>query len=115
MGRRYDVDNWIKPVGVATNRTMFTLIPEDKVTELGVDVMVESAVPDAKTFEALNMLQSVTTQGADMLMQRVNASDGYPNDPCSLQIKDNTYIALLLQRVNMVLFMLLKPQTMQMR
>ena len=46
VGRRYDVDNWIKPVGVATNRTMFTLIPEDKVTELGVDVMVESAVPD---------------------------------------------------------------------
>ena len=95
VGRRYDVDNWIKPVGVATNRTMFTLIPEDKVTELGVDVMVESAVPDAKTFEALNMLQSVTTQGADMLMQRVNASDGYPNDPCSLQIKDNTYIAFV--------------------
>ena len=95
VGRRYDVDNWIKPVGVATNRTMFTLIPEDKVTELGVDVMVERAVPDAKTFEALNMLQSVTTQGADMLMQRGNASDGYPNDPCSLQIKDNTYIAFV--------------------
>ena len=27
-------------------------------------------------------------------MQRVNASDGYPNDPCSLQIKDNSYIAV---------------------
>ena len=30
-----------------------------------------------------------------MLMQRVNAFDGYPNDPCSLQIKDNTYIAFV--------------------
>ncbi len=48
-------------------------------------------------------------------MQRVNVSDGYPNDPCSLQIKDGTYIALLLQRVNTVSFMLLKPQTIWMR
>jgi hypothetical protein len=30
-----------------------------------------------------------------MLMQRVNASDGYPNDPCSLQIKDGSYIAFV--------------------
>ena len=53
------------------------------------------------------MLQSVTTQGADMLMQRVNVSDGYPNDPCSLQIKDNTcllYTSSTLEGLDVVQF-----------
>ena len=60
---------------------------------------MENAASDVNTFEALNVLQSIVKSiaegGADMLMQRVNASDGYPNDPCSLQIKDGTYIAFV--------------------
>ena len=95
IGRAYDVNDWIKPAGVATNKTLFTLIPDDKVTDLGIDVMMANAASDVKTFEALNVLESIAKGGADMLMQRVNASDGYPNDPCSLQIKDGSYIAFV--------------------
>lgn len=89
------MNDWIKPAGVATNKTLFTLIPDDKVTDLGIDVMMANAASDVKTFEALNVLESIAKGGADMLMQRVNASDGYPNDPCSLQIKDGSYIAFV--------------------
>ena len=99
IGRAYDVNDWIKPAGVTTSKTGFALIPDDKVTDLGIDVMIENAASDVNTFEALNVLQSIVKSiaegGADMLMQRVNASDGYPNDPCSLQIKDGTYIAFV--------------------
>lgn len=82
IGRAYDVNDWIKPAGVATNKTLFTLIPDDKVVDLGIDAMMANAASDVKTFEALNVLESIAKGGADMLMQRVNASDGYPNDPC---------------------------------
>ena len=99
IGRAYDVNDWIKPAGVTTSKTGFALIPDDKVTDLGIDVMMENAASDVNTFEALNVLQSIVKSiaegGADMLMQRVNASDGYPNDPCSLQIKDGSYIAFV--------------------
>lgn len=95
IGRAYDVNDWIKPAGVVTNKTLFTLISDDKVADLGIDEMMANAAPDAKTFEALNMLQGIAKGGVDMLMQRVNASDRYPDAPCSLQIKDNTYIAFV--------------------
>lgn len=94
IGRQYDVNNWIKPAGVATHKTLFTLISDDKVSELGIDEMMQHAAPNAETFEALNALQSIP-KGADMLMQRVNASEQYPNDPCSVQIKDGSYISFV--------------------
>ncbi len=31
IGRAYDVNDWIKPAGVATSKTGFTLIPDDKL------------------------------------------------------------------------------------
>ncbi len=63
VGRRYDVDDWIKPAGVATNKTLFTLIPEDKVVDLGIDAMMANAASDVKTFEALNVLQKCSYTG----------------------------------------------------
>ena len=94
IGRAYDVNSWIKPAGVATNKTLFTLIPSDKVTSLGIDVLIEGAASDVRTFEALAGLQSIAKSGADMLMQRTDASENYP-EPCAVQIEDNTYIAFV--------------------
>ncbi len=94
IGRQYDQNNWIKPSGVAAHKTQFTMIADDKVAELGIDEMMQHAAPDAETFEALNALQSIP-KGAEMLMQRVNASEQYPNDPCSVQIKDGSYISFV--------------------
>lgn len=44
------MNDWIKPAGVATNKTLFTLIPDDKVADLGIDVMMANAAPGRQDF-----------------------------------------------------------------
>ena len=84
------INIWRNPSFVAVKNRGFSYVSASRI-----DVMMANAASDVKTFEALNVLESIAKGGADMLMQRVNASDGYPNDPCSLQIKDGSYIAFV--------------------
>lgn len=94
VARPHD-DAWIKPV--VRNKTFFNIIPTSVVADKKIDELVANAKPNAETFDLLESMSTLVSDNGNnnnMLLQRLGASSNRPADLCSLQIEDDTYIAV---------------------